>query len=91
MINSPLKSDAASKKPLPDYESIQINVMLTNLRKDKQKSEKVFHCPLIGLKVYLYSSVALTKDKSYKVIHRAKENSRANRARPENSEKNAAP
>ena len=60
---------------MADYESIQIGIELSMIKK-RPKTGKVLFQPLIGLKVNLYSCVAMNYFGEIKIVKRADDNDR---------------
>lgn len=58
------------KKFIPDYESIEVNLELEQIKNDP-KTTKLLHLTSIHLKVNLYSSVTVNKKGELKAIKKA--------------------
>lgn len=72
--------------PINDYESMMIGLEMRSIKSDPT-TKKLLPLVTLNMKINLYSSVVYTKDKRYKVMKKASENNRSERARPVASEK----
>ena len=84
-----LSAGRCVKKPLPDLECIEINLVLTWIKHDSKRCKKLYQ-PTIDLKVNLYSCVATNKLGEVKVVTLSETNTRNLRMRPDENEKAAA-
>ena len=85
-LGNPSKVDA---RCLPDYECMVINTTYKKIQKNN-KTTKVDEMPVIGLKVNFYSGIVENKKGFIKLLKKATDNKRDQRARPEQNQKEFA-
>ena len=88
LIHVSVKKPEKVEKPLPDYESIQINLELVEIKNDPKHS-KSLQQPTIRLHVNLYSCTVTNKHGEVKMVALSKLNVRMLRKRPESNKKNS--
>lgn len=72
--------------PINDFESMIIGDYFTKVKKNAKTSTKLLSLPTLSMQVNLYTSVMM-KDGKVKLVSRAPNNNRYDRARPETTDK----
>ena len=76
--------NSVNKNVLPDYEGILVGSRFDKIRREPKAPKKLL-CPVIGLKVNLYSSTATCRHGKMKILHRKNDEIKTERRRPDDT------